>query len=605
MTARARAPVIPTEHGWRLPIADRAAVRRANRELVTTDRRGTVLVLLTNSLAAAAGLAPPWLIGRIVNHVEGGRPAVSTVDLLALAIVGFAVAQVLLTRFAHYLAHRFAERALARLREEFVDRTLALPTSVVERAGTGDLMARTTGDIAVVGGALRDAAPEVFVGTLQTVFILGAVFVLDPLLGLSALTGISGLWLAARWYLRRARDAYLAEGAANSEMSETLAATADGARTVEAFGLQRRRVRAGDRRVAEAYRTRVYTLYLRSVLFPQIDFSYVVSTGVVLVVGGLLYTGGLTSLGAVVSAALYTMQLVEPLNRVLMWIENLQRSSASMARLKGVGAAASTAGEGPGAGGHPRDDRIEVRGVSYAYHSTTDQATDQPGHRDVLHDVDLDVVPGERLAIVGPSGAGKSTLGRLLAGVDAPRTGAVTVGGVPVAGLPPEELRRRIVLVTQEHHVFIGTVRDNLAIAAPTATDTDLLAALVAVDAEWVGELPAGLGTELGAGGVALDAAQAQQLALARVVLADPHTVILDEATALLDPATARHAERAMGAVLAGRTVIAIAHRLHTAHYADRVAVMAGGRITELGSHDELVGAGGAYERLWRSWHGA
>jgi ATP-binding cassette, subfamily C, bacterial len=175
---------------------------------------------------------------------------------------------------------------------------------------------------------------------------------------------------------------------------------------------------------------------------------------------------------------------------------------------------------------------------------------------------------------------------------------------VPVADLGPDELRRRIVLVTQEHHVFIGTVRDNLAIAAPAATDADLHAALATVDAEWVHGLPDGLDTSLGAGGLALDAAQAQQLALARVVLADPHTVILDEATALLDPATARHAERAMGAVLAGRTVIAIAHRLHTAHYADRVAVMADGRITELGNHDELVEAGGEYERLWRSWHG-
>jgi len=581
-----------TGQEWRLPVASRAAVRRANRELVTADPRGTILVLLTTALAAAAGLAPPWLIGRIVNHVESGPTDVSTVDMLALAIVGSSVAYVLLTRFAHYLAHRFAERSLARLREEFVDRTLALPTSVVERAGTGDLMARTTGDIAVIGGALRDAAPEVFVGALQTVFIAGAVLVLDPLLGACALTGVLMLVFAARWYLRRARDGYLAEGAANSEMSETLAATADGARTVEAFGLQHRRIRAGDDTVAEAHRTRVYTLFLRSVLFPQIDFSYVVATGSVLLVGGLLYGADLTTLGAVVAAALYAMQLAEPVNRVLMWIENLQRSNASLARVKGV----AEAGGQPPPGGQPRDDRIDVTGVRYAYHA---------GHRDVLHDVHLSVRPGERLAIVGPSGAGKSTLGRLLAGVDAPRVGSVTVGGVPVADLGADELRRRIVLVTQEHHVFIGTVRDNLAIAAPAATDADLLAALAAVDAEWIHPLPDGLATELGAGGVALDAAQAQQLALARVVLADPHTVILDEATALLDPATARHAERAMGAVLAGRTVIAIAHRLHTAHYADRVAVMADGRITELGSHDELVEAGGEYAHLWRSWHGA
>jgi ABC-type multidrug transport system fused ATPase/permease subunit len=226
--------------------------------------------------------------------------------------------------------------------------------------------------------------------------------------------------------------------------------------------------------------------------------------------------------------------------------------------------------------------------------------------RDVRHGVDLSVGVGERIAMVGPSGAGKSTLGRLLAGIHPPRTGSVTVGGVPLVDLPLADLRGHVALVTQEHHVFVGTLRENLALAAPPgAGDDDIRGALGAVDAlPWVDALPEGLDTVVGSGGRALTAAQAQQVALARLVLADPHTLVLDEATSLIDPRAARHLERSLAAVLEGRTVIAIAHRLFSAHDADRVAVVEDGVISELGSHDELVAAGGSYAALWDSWNG-
>jgi ATP-binding cassette subfamily C protein len=486
---------------------------------------------------------------------------------------------------------------------------------VVEHAPTGDLAARGTTDIDVVATTLRSAVPDVLIATVQALFIIGAVLVLDPLLGLCGLSCLLVIVIATRWYLRRARTAYLAEGAANSVLAEVLAATASGARTVEALGLQERRIAAAEAAVAEARRTRLGTLWLRSVFFPSVDISYTLPVVGVLLIGGALYDHGAVSLGTVIASAVYLRQLVGPLDTVLMRIELLQSSSASYARVEGLAVVPGThggtgtgtdTGAEPGAesgtgrgldtdaGTEPADDRIEISGVRYAYDR----------HGDILHGVDLDVRPGERLAVVGPSGAGKSTLGRLLAGIDRPRAGSVTVGGVPVADLPPDRLRRQIVLVTQDHHVFRDTLRDNLLIARPAATDQELRAALDAVDTGWADELPDGLDTRLGGDGRHLDGARAQQLSLARVILADPHTVILDEATALLDPATARDTERALATVLHGRTVIAIAHRLQTAHDADRVAVMEAGVVTELGTHDELVTAGGGYAALWHSWHG-
>jgi ATP-binding cassette subfamily C protein len=425
-------------------------------------------------------------------------------------------------------------------------------------------------------------------------------------------------------------------GAANSSLAEVLVTTVEGARTVEALSLQARRLEVNATAIGNSRRRRLDTLALRTVLYPVIDISYVLPMAGVLLAGGALYDHGAISLGAVVTSVLYLRQLSGPLETMQIWLEQLQTSTASFARLEGIGGLPSAPGaggatpvdnhpdgaasdDGP-ASGEPRGgatsdgtfpdgtfpdgtfpdgavpggDRLVVDDVRFAYRAG----------QDVLHDVRLRARPGERLAIVGASGAGKSTLGRLLAGIERPDAGSVTIGGVPVGDLPPDELRRHIVLVTQEHHVFHAPVRENLLLARPGASDAELRAALRSVGATWAEDLPAGLDTEVGPRRHRLDSAQAQQLALARVVLADPHTVILDEATALLDATTARDTERALSAVLAGRTVLAIAHRLHTAHDADRVAVMEAGRLTELGTHDALVTSGGTYARLWNSWHG-
>ena len=564
-----------------LPIADQRLVVRAARRLLAADRRTVVLMLVLNALTALAGLGGPWLLGRIIDTVAGGHGA-GRVDRLALAVLACAVAQMLLSRYALTVGYRFGERTAARIREEFLRRSLDLPAAVAERVPAGDLTARGTTDVDAVATTLRDSLPVVFISVVQMLLIVIAVVVVSPPLGLAGLLGFSGIWFVTRWYLRRARAAYLREGAANSVMADELAATTTGARTIEAFDLRERRLTRGHAAIAETRRTRLATLGLRSVFFPLVEMSYVLPVVLVLLTGGRLYFAGSVTLGTVAAALLYLRQLVGPLDNIMLTVEQLQSSAASFARVEGL---AAVPADGPRAIRAPDGDRIEVRAVRYAYESGPD----------VLHDVDLTVRPGERLAIVGLSGAGKSTLARLIAGVDRPDAGSVTVGGVPIADLPPDELRRQVVLVTQEHHVFRESLRENLMVAAP---DDVLRRALKSVGADWADDLDRDLGEDPPSGG------EAQQLALARVVLADPHTVILDEATALLDPTAARSAERALAAVLHDRTVIAIAHRLQTSHDADRVAVMDGGRIIELGSHDELLEADGPYAALWRTWHG-
>ena len=573
-----------------LPIASTPVVRAYAWRLAKQYRAKTAAMLSLYALASAMALVPAWIIGSITSAIGKHSLSVSMINTeifwLALSSVAYALFSLLARRRSYILG----EEIFAQLREEFLQSVLQLPLIEVERAGTGDLLSRTSNDVESLARTVRFALPEWLVAIIQTVITLGAMLLVSPLGTVATLVSTPFLFFSTRHYLRYATPGYRRERISYATMMGTIAETAEGARTIDALRLGQRQVERVRGDIRESFYSEMYTLLMRLVWFPIVESSYALATGATLAWCGFLAYHHMMSLGAATTITLYVVQINVPIDRIIAWLDELQIGQVSLARLVGVSVVKDTR---PTEGTEPTNEQIELRDVHYAYRT---------GH-DVLKGINLTIRPGERLAIVGPSGAGKSTIGRLIAGIDAPTGGSATVGGQPLAELPLTMLRSHVALVTQEHHIFIGTVRDNLALAKPEATETELLACLEAVDAlEWVRELPEGLHTELGTTGHAISPAQAQQLALARLVLANPHTLILDEATALLDPRAARHLERTMSAVLTGRTVIAIAHRLHTAHDADRVCVVVDGQISELGTHDELVALNGEYAALWASW---
>jgi ABC-type multidrug transport system fused ATPase/permease subunit len=573
-----------------LPVAGWPAVAEFIKGLLTRRMGLAVLLLILNGCAAVAGLVVPRILGRLVDVAAAQGTVAATINGLAVAVIGVVVLQAVFTFGARVSAAVFGQDLLAAAREFIVRTVLRLPLSRVESASTGDLVTRVTRDVGTMSESVRWGLPEAVVALITTVLTIVAMALNSPLLSLPLLVSAIPLYIAVRRYFRRAPMGYITEGGTYSKINTSLTETVEGARTVEALGLQQNRNALTDEDINESAQAERYTMSLRNLLFGVIDIAYNTPLVWTLLLGGFGYFQGWVTLGQITAASLYIQAVVEPLDRLISNVDRLQVGVASTTRLLGIAAVPQDREPGEDA---PTDSHLEGHDLRFAY---------REGH-DVLHGVDLDLQPGERLAIVGPSGSGKSTLGRLLSGINGPRTGRVTVGGVDLIKLPLDQLRTEVSLVTQEHHLFVGSIRDNIVLAREDSPDEVVISALRTVDAwDWVSRLPSGLDTRIGSGNMPMTPAQAQQIALARLVVADPHTLVLDEATSLIDPRTARHLEGSMAALLQDRTVVAIAHRLHTAHDADRIAVVIDGKIAELGSHHELLEADGEYASLWKAW---
>ena len=575
----------------RLPVASGRQTWAAVRRLAGPHRGLALAALVTAVSATAVYLVTAPVLGRIVDQVIENRPTSDLTGPITLLVV-IALVHALLSMVSVVLVARLGEQILAELRERFIERALDLPLEQVESAGSGDLTSRVTNDVAVISKGIREALPSFSRAALTIGLTLVGLAVLDWRFALAALCAAPVQIWTVRWYLRTAPPLYAKQRVAVGDLQQELLDSISGAGTVRSFGLRSSHLGKVTARSGRSVALTLAAVRLQTRFFARLNLAELIGLSAVLITGYFLVDRGEVTVGAASAAALYFANLFNPINVALASIDEAQAAAASLARLVGViDIPAET--DPPAGSPAPRPAPVDIDGVGHAY---------VPNH-DVLDDVSLALAAGEQVALVGTSGAGKTTLAKLVAGVHRPTRGRIRLAGVDTRDLGPRGVRRTVALITQEVHVFAGPLAADLRLSRPEAPDEDLHAALAAVGAaEWVALLPDGLATVVGDGGHSLTVAQAQQLALARLLLADRPVAILDEATAEAGSAGARVLEEAAARAMAGRTALIVAHRLTQAASADRVVVLDSGRVVELGTHAELVGAGGPYAMLWAAW---
>ncbi|MBY6414677.1 ABC transporter ATP-binding protein [Rhodococcus sp. BP-252] len=558
------------------------------------SRRGlAALTLLVSAVAAAMSLIPVYVFGILVDRVTEGAPT-STIVTVVVIITVAAIVGGVFTALGSYLISKLGEGMLATLRERVLSRALHLPVSTLERVGKGDLLSRVGDDVAVMAKSIGEVIPNIVSALLLVSLSVVAMLSLDWRLGLAGMVAIPMYVMALRWYLPRSAPLYAAERVAMGERSQALISSMQGARTVRAYGLEDAHLAEIDNASGKARDIGITVFRLFTRFGSRSNRAECVGLSVILAAGFLFVQDGYVTVGQVTAAALLFHRLFNPIGMLMFSFDDVQSAGASLARL--VGVIDIPDDRSPGTGATPSDGTLEVSDLRHSYDT---------GH-EVLHGIVLKVAAGETVALVGSTGAGKSTIAAIAAGSIASTSGTVRIGGETLADLGADGLRRHIAIVSQEVHVFAGRLIDDLLLAAPDASRNDVRAALETVGADrWVDALGDGLDTVVGEGGHALTSAQSQQLALARLVLADPAVAVLDEATAEAGSSGARDLEAAADAATRGRSTLVVAHRLTQAAAADRIVVLEHGTIIEQGPHDELVAAGGRYAELWSAWESA
>jgi ATP-binding cassette subfamily B protein len=591
---------VAAEHQDDLPGDTRVRLQRRSRRLLGSllhpHRRSLWWVLVLLLLQNAAAMTGPYLvevgIDRGIPPLDhGGAPTV-----LVVVTVAFVVAAVVeyLTKRAFLVASgRIGQAVLYDLRTRVYDHFQRLSPAFHERYTSGRVISRLTSDVDALGELLDGGIDDLVVAALSVGSVGVILLFLDLPMGLVTLLSFPLLLWISRWFRRNSAIAYRQTRETVALVIVHFVESLGGIRAVQAFRREPRNQEIfaalnHDYRLANERAFKLVAIFA-----PGIKLIGNVTVAVVLVYGGYRVMGDDAEVGVLAAFLLYLRRFFEPMQELSMFYNSLQSATAALEKLSGVldETPAVAEPEHPVSLSHI-EGRVDLDAVHFAYRDAV-----------VLPGLDVHIPAGQTVALVGATGAGKTTIARLVARFYDPVEGAVRLDGVDLRDLSEADLRRGVVMVTQENFLFADTVAENIRFGRPGASEADVMAAAQAIGAhDFIAALPEGYDTDIGKRGGRLSAGQRQLVAFARAFLGNPAVLILDEATSSLDIPSERLVQRALRTILADRTALIIAHRLSTVEIADRVLVLEAGRIIEDGTPAELVRGGGDYAGLHQAW---